>query len=294
MEIIHTVVFAEKEGGGNPCPVVLGADGLTDSRMQEMTREFRQESAFISPCEKPGCRFKVRYFVPDHELAMCVHATIACVTVLIEKGFLNGQSTVLETKAGEIHVEWERQEGKTLVLVDQFLPEYQEKNPTRQEVCHALRISEKELGDTPVESVSTSRFKLIVPLKEKSTLDQLNPDFEELWNLCDQYDTSGFYPFVVEKRGGACVLHARQFPNRAGYPEDPATGVAASALSAYIIRRQIFPVKEGWNRFTIYQGHAMGRPGILLADAFYDKGKIARTRVCGFAGLREIPAEGLL
>ena len=33
----HTVVFQAQEGGGNPCPITLDADGLTEQQMQQMT-----------------------------------------------------------------------------------------------------------------------------------------------------------------------------------------------------------------------------------------------------------------
>ncbi|MEZ2737170.1 PhzF family phenazine biosynthesis protein, partial [Aneurinibacillus aneurinilyticus] len=80
-----------------------------------------------------------------------------------------------------------------------------------------------------------------------------------------------------------CV-QARQFPKRAGYNEDPATGVAASALGAYLTENKVFyPLKDGWNSYKIIQGIAMGRPSIIKSETFIQENKIIRTRVKGNA-----------
>ena len=52
----------------------------------------------------------------------------------------------------------------------------------------------------------------------------------------------------------------RQFPRASGYPEDPATGVAAAALAL------AFHTLTGQSSAKFYQGTAMGRPSVLLVD----------------------------
>lgn len=287
-QTIHTVVFQALPGGGNPCPVTLNADELTTEEMQRMTKEFGEESAFSMKPTRSDCDVKARYFVPLHEMEMCIHATIGSATVLVEKGIFTKSPIMYETTFGPVQVDWERKDGKIQVGVHQFLPKYLEKNPTEEEICKALRISKDELAPHPIQSVATSRFKLIVPLKKRETIDSLDPDFEYLWNLCDKYETTGFYPYAMEKdENGKEVFCARQFPKRAGYNEDPATGVAASALGAYLAEHKVVPVKEGWNSYKILQGFAMGRPSKIESDIEIKDGKIVGTRVCGSAFLAE-------
>jgi len=285
LETVHTVVFEEKPGGGNPCPVTLHADELTTEEMQAMTKEFGQESAFLLRPTRDDCDVKARYFVPLHEMEMCIHATIGSATVLIEKGMCTRSPITYETFYGPVRIDWERRDGKIEVAVSQFLPKYQERNPSREEVCRALNIRPEDIADLPIQSVATSRFKLMVPLASKQIVYGLQPDFEYLWDLCDQYDTTGFYPFAQEVEDGRPVFYARQFPKRAGYPEDPATGVAASALGAYLTRHRVLPVAEGWNSFTIRQGEAMGKPSVIGSACFVEHGEITRTRVSGSAYL---------
>ena len=285
-QTIHTVVFQAQEGGGNPCPVTLEADGLSAEEMQRMTLGFGEESAFLMRPTRPDCDVKARYFVPLHEMEMCIHATIGSAVVLVERGVFQRSPIVYETSFGPVQVDWERGEKGIEVGVHQFLPRYMERNPSGEEVCRALGIGPEDLGEGPIQSVATTRWKLVVPLRCREVLDGLQPDFEALWALCDQYETTGFYPYAMERgQAGEPVFFARQFPKRAGYNEDPATGVAASALGAYLAGHRIVPVSEGWNSYTIFQGFAMGRPSVIKSDVRIEGGAIAGTRVRGSARL---------
>jgi trans-2,3-dihydro-3-hydroxyanthranilate isomerase len=86
----HLDVFARSPGGGNPCPVVLAADGLRDDEMLAIAAHFGEETAFVRRGD--GGRLRLRYFVPRHEMSMCVHATIAAITVLVDTGGITGGS----------------------------------------------------------------------------------------------------------------------------------------------------------------------------------------------------------
>lgn len=284
MQTYHTVVFKAAPGGGNPCPVTLDADALTAEQMQEMTRGFGVESVFLMRPTRPDCDVRARYFVPMHEMEMCVHATIGSATVLVEKGFITKTPIFYENAFGRMQVDWSR-EGETLhVSVHQFLPRFSESAPTADEVCAALRIAPEQLAPFPICSAATSRMKLIVPLRSREVLDALEPDFETLWALCDRYETTGFYPFAMEQgTDGTPVFYARQFPKRAGYPEDPATGVAASALGAYLAANRVVPLHEGENRFTVMQGFAMHRPSVICSEVFIENGSVTAACVSGSA-----------
>ena len=284
MHTYQTVVFRAATGGGNPCPVTLDADALTTEQMQEMTKNFGFESVFLMQPEREDCDIKARYFVPLHEMEMCVHATIGSATVLVEKGRFVESPIYYETAFGKIQVDWNRDESGLHVSSHQFLPRFAKRNPTAEEVCAVLRITPEQLAPHPICSTATSRMKLIVPLRDRATLDSLKPDWEALWSLCDQYDTTGVYPYAEEQgKHGHLVFYARQFPKRAGYPEDPATGVAASALGAYLVENRLAPLHDGWNRFTVMQGFAMHRPSKINAEVQLEHGKIVGTRVTGSA-----------
>jgi PhzF family phenazine biosynthesis protein len=88
--------------------------------------------------------------------------------------------------------------------------------------------------------------------------------------------------FAPHDDGRAGHVVARQFPVDAGYPEDPATGVAAGALAAYLAAEA---GTDGWLTVDIDQGDAMGRPSRLRAAAFADAGGVLRSTVTGRAAI---------
>jgi PhzF family phenazine biosynthesis protein len=293
---VWMTVFADRPGGGNPCPVVFDFDGPPE-RMQAMAGEFGVETvfAFPGPAGSGGVGdydAELRYFVPRHEMEMCVHATIAAGILLAESGRCSSNPARIKTALGILDVEWDVPASRA--VVDQFPPIFGEPvaGVTRTSVLQALGIGERDVADDvgPIRSVSTARAKVMVPLAEESTLDGLRPDFERLWAVCDELDVTGFYPFVAAPRTGGADAAARQFPRRSGYDEDPATGVAACALGAYLSAQSEHGGTGGWRSWQIAQGRAMRRPSIITAQALLnDVGQIDQTRVGGDA--RRLRAE---
>ena len=292
--VIHTLVFSAAPGGGNPCPVIFNCEQFTSEQMRLLAAHYMEETAFVIAPEEIDCDVKLRYFVPNHEMEMCVHATIGSIAVHAYKSLIEEVAVKVEIPIGKISATWEKKKDQFEVTVSQFLPHFATDNPVLSQVASALNISEKAIAleSGPIQSVSTSRAKLMVPIKDRKTLDSLNPDFEFLWEICDQYNTTGFYPFTIETSQEKTVIYARQFPKRAGYNEDAATGVAACALGTYLSRYEVVsPQVDGWHTFEIHQGYAMGRPSVLYAEVMIENGEIVGVRIKGRA---EIIAEELL
>ncbi|MGE7762934.1 PhzF family phenazine biosynthesis protein [Peribacillus sp. NPDC097895] len=287
LPVTHTRVFSASPYGGNPCPVVFNADQLTSQEMCTIAAQFMQETVFVCSPQNDGSDVRLRYFVPNHEMEMCVHATVGCTTVLIQKGFLNKTTVQIETPLGIISANSETSSDNLLnIIVEQFPPRFSQDNPSISQVAKALGINVSDIDITvgPVQSVSTSRAKLMVPLKDSEVLNSLNPDFEYLWEICDQYETTGFYPFSIEHREESPIVSARQFPKRAGYNEDSATGVAACALGSYLVEHHVFKEKEsGWHKVQINQGFSMKKPSVIYAESFVQGSEIIKTQIMGQA-----------
>jgi PhzF family phenazine biosynthesis protein len=254
--------------------------------MQRLAARFGCETAFVLKPTDPSADLRLRYFVPRHEMEMCGHATVGTIAVLAERDHFRASPVNVETPMGVLAVDWQHNADGVRVTVEQFAPTFSAQQPDPAVVAAALRIpvAAVALKVGPIRSVSVSRAKLIVPVRDRTVLDQLQPDFARLWALCDEYETTGFYPFA--RGGGKNTSHAqaRQFPKRAGYDEDPATGVAACALAAYLVQYAVFSEQtEGWHNFTIEQGHAMGRPSIIEVCARVEHGRIVVTRMSGYA-----------
>jgi len=90
-----------------------------------------------------------------------------------------------------------------------------------------------------------------------TALDALQPRFDKIEALCQRIGPTGLYPYATFD-GGERIFDARQFPRASGYPEDAATGIAASALSFGLLANGL--VDASTRPITIRQGRAMKRP----------------------------------
>jgi PhzF family phenazine biosynthesis protein len=279
LEVWHLDVFAREPGGGNPCPIVLDADALDADQMQGIAAHYGAETGFVQ--HDADGELRLRYFVPRHEMSMCVHATVAAATVLRATDVLEASPVTVRTGSGDCVVGY-TDDDPPLVTVEQQRPVL---GPPLELpaglLAYATGVPAAALDDRrPVRAVSVSRPKLIVALREAAAVHAAAPDLPALWDLCRGAESTGAYVFAPHADGRADHLVARQFPVDAGYPEDPATGVAAGALAAYLA------TGTGWHHFDIDQGDAMGRPSVLRASAFADAGGVRRSTVSGRAALR--------
>jgi PhzF family phenazine biosynthesis protein len=277
MEVAWTTAFADGAHGGNPCPVVFGADEHGSGEMQAMAREFGFETAFVLRACADG-HARLRFFVPEHEMEMCVHATIAATVLLAGRGELD-HPALIETELATRRVEWDIDAGEATVALP--APSTGPRIEDLDQLTAALgcEIADLDLELGRVQAASVARSKLMVPLVDEPRLDALAPDFPRLWSLCDELGVTGVY--ALTSRASAADLAARQFPLRAGYAEDAATGVAAGACAGYLALAA-GPQPPGWRQWTIAQGRAMGRPSRLRAAAWIESdGTITASRVSG-------------
>jgi PhzF family phenazine biosynthesis protein len=276
MQVEQWRVFPRGTEGGNPCPLVADARALTSGQMLAIAAHYGHESAFVTALVSSAVG--LRYFVPRHEMRMCVHATIAAVTALIRSGALDGESATITTASGEHEVSWDGDDPPK-VTVRQLPPQFGPPVAVHGELATALGLSHGSLPpDTMIRQVSVSRAKLIVPLKDAVAVHAARPDFPALWKLCRRLDTTGTYIFAPHPDGDSDHVAARQFPVDAGFTEDAATGVAAAALAACLADESNSAV-----RITIDQGDAMGRPSRLYAAALAGPDGVTRPSVTGQA-----------
>jgi PhzF family phenazine biosynthesis protein len=261
-DIRTVVVFADGPGGGNPAPVVLDARDMTDQQMQDVARASGHECAFVlPPPDGSTADVALRFWVPGHEMEMCGHATIGAVWLLATLGTLPHDRATVWTRSGLVDATVTRRGDAVDVEISQP-PGRVESVPARQ-VDAALRvlgIGRDALADHPVVNATTSRTKTLVPLVDERALDGLRPALTEIEQVCDELGSTGLYPYAVTDAGEQRWA-ARQFPRSSGYPEDPATGIAAAALLFGLLDLGL--VEHSPRPVTIRQGRAMGRPSAM-------------------------------
>lgn len=265
VELVH--VFAAAPGGGNPAPIVIDAEGMTDAEMQAVAQRYGHESGFVMPAPaRSGCDFELRFWVPNHEMSMCGHATVGAVWLLHRHGRVQRDRLRLLTRSGPVHARIAGRSNQSGESGDGAAVEISQPagrvealdgRRTRDAILEVLGIAEAQLAPLPIQNACTSRVKTLIPLASVADLDALQPRFDKVEALCADLGSTGLYPYAASDAARA-VFDARQFPRASGYPEDAATGIAASALSFGLLANGA--VDASVEAVTIRQGRAMHRP----------------------------------
>jgi trans-2,3-dihydro-3-hydroxyanthranilate isomerase len=69
--------------------------------------------------------------------------------------------------------------------------------------------------------------------------------------------------FVLDEGGAPDTVWCRMFAPGLGVTEDPATGSAAGALGAYLVRHGLAGPRDGTARIVVNQGLEIGRPSVM-------------------------------
>jgi PhzF family phenazine biosynthesis protein len=250
-------VFAAARGGGNPAPIVADAAGLSDSDMRAIAAAYGHESAFVLPPPSgSACDLALRFWVPNHEMEMCGHATVGAVWLLDRLGRLPRGNVTIATLSGDVEARVENAgtaEGQVAALPDG--------DGLIDELLSILGIAKTDLAPLPVHNARTSRVKTLIPLKGAVLLDGLEPNFEHIEQFCEKIGSTGLYPYAASDPESR-TFDARQFPKSSGYPEDAATGIAAAALAFGLL--ETGQIAADSRPIRIRQGRVMGRPSEIM------------------------------
>ncbi|MNI41639.1 putative isomerase YddE [compost metagenome] len=229
--------------------------------MQAVARAYGHECGFVcSPPPGSDFDFAFRFWVPNHEMEMCGHATVGAVWLLDQLGMLPQDHLSIWTLSGPVEAQVIRDEGDA-VQVEITQPkghvETLSASDIEAEILSVLGISSNELAPLPIQNAATSRTKTLIPLKSVAVLDGLKPDYRRVEQLCERIGSTGLYPYAPLDLATR-QFDARQFPKSSGYPEDAATGIAAAALAFGLLENGLVSGDE--RPVRVRQGRAMGRP----------------------------------
>lgn len=245
-------VFADGPGGGNPAPIVLDAAAMADEEMRDIARGYGHESAFVVDPSGTGCNLALRFWVPNHEMEMCGHAALGAVWLLADLGALPvGDELTVHTGSGVVRA---RIAADHSVSISQP-PARVEAVPDTRAVLAVLGLRDADLCGRPVRNATTSRTKTLVPVGSADRLDAIEPDWDRVEGVCAELGSTGLYPYAFS---GDRQWDARQFPRSSGYPEDPATGIAAASLVFGLLADGLLAA-DG-RPVAVRQGRVMGRP----------------------------------
>jgi len=275
--------FPRRAGGGNPVPIVINADGMSDREMQELAHHHGYESCFVLSTNDKNYDYQFRFFVPRHEMEMCGHATIGTLWLLHQKKHINFEDIRIKTLSGLV-IGRVSNEGSVEISQPPGEVEILNSASVREKIIKILSLSNDDLLDIPIVNAKTSRIKTLIGLRNDDILNGMKPDFSKIENFCDSISSTGLYPFSIDANNPS-IFHARQFPQSAGYPEDAATGIAATALAFGVKALNLIDHKTAG--ITVWQGEAMARPSeitVTYADSGNTRSKDFPTVGCWLGG----------
>lgn len=224
---------------------------ISPSIKSKLAQSCEWESVVISPGDA------LTFFMPSgDEVSFCAHAAMGAACVLSE---ISGDSDTIKFNTSDLCPQSamvDRQSSGSINIGLFMDSVYHEKLVDAHSLLQLCSVkSEHVTSSLPIINASVARSKTLVRLVSVDALHNVSSplDPEAFRIACDIIDSTGLYLYAESSDGFEC----RQFPRASGYPEDPATGIAAGALAVClhpILKRQ---------QYKIYQGTAMGRPSLI-------------------------------
>ena len=275
--------FTSRRYAGNSCGVVAHAEGLTDEQMQAIAREINSsETTFVTPSAVAD--FRVRFFTPTKEIPLAGHPTIATMYTLADEGRIDvsggSKRVTQELNAGVLPVDVSRDAaGAIRVVMTQAKPDFQ-RILDGPDAARAIGIDPSGLlPGYPVQVVSTGTPQLMIPVKSLDVLRSLRPSMDGLAALEQAGQYFSTHVFTLETLDPAHRVHSRHYLLGSSIIEDPVTGSASGGMAAYLWKYGL--VRE--LRYSIEQGHLMGRPGIVDIEVDSDGDNPTEVRIAGTA-----------
>ena len=231
--IVVVDAFTERPFAGNPAAVCLLSEPAGDEWMRQVAREMNlSETAFLV---REGDGFRLRWFTPAAEVALCGHATLASAHWLWESGAAaKDQPIAFETLSGRLLA---MLSGRWIALDFPAKPATAATPPP--ELARAI-------GATPA-SFAVSQFDALAEVASQDVVEDLHPDIGALATL-------PYRGLIVTARAQSAGFDfvSRFFAPKVGVPEDPVTG------SAHCVLGPFWRERLGKDDFLAYQASARG------------------------------------
>jgi PhzF family phenazine biosynthesis protein len=242
--------FTDRTFGGNPAAVCPLEGWLPDATLQAIAAENNlSETAYFVP-ENGG--YRLRWFTPAIEVALCGHATLASAYVIAHHIDPAMEKVVFHSKSGPLTV---TRSGEVFTL--DFPSEPPQPFADDGKVAEALGIVPQEVLKAP----KVDGGKMMAVLACEAEVRGAEPNLEKVKNLPGD-------GLIITAPGDKVDFVSRYFAPHAGIPEDPVTGSAHCVLTPYWAKRL------GKAKLTARQVSARG--GDLTVE---DRG--ARTLISG-------------
>ncbi len=294
VNIFQVDAFSSKPFGGNPTIVVPNAKSISNEDRQRIANEMNvSNTAFVQQLGDE--RFRVSFYTPSREVNFSGHGTIATFYAMAEMGYIkpmdNGiKVALMDTNIGRLPIEISYKNSK----VDMIIMELEGPDSTRtitdiSELLSYIKIDDYQIGIQDKyynpEIIYAGLSYIVLPIKEKEVLDNLNIDICSLMEACRDNKITGLLAFHIPE-SNSDVVYSRSFAPSIGIDEEPSSGISSGALIYYLKKNKLIES----NRITSIQGSSLKRPSKVNCY-IEDEGNKYKVKVGGNAN---IILEGIL
>jgi PhzF family phenazine biosynthesis protein len=215
-ELYWIDAFSQGPFSGNPAGVCLLDGPAPEAWMQAMAAELGiSETAYVWP---EGDLFRLRWFTPACEVALCGHATLAAGAALLESGrATNDQPLRFMTLSGELRA-WRRKDNGMMEL--DFPQEEARPCPPPEGMLAAL-------GLLSCAAAARAGEDWLLEAADEEAVRVLSPDFKALAAF------GGRGVCVTARSSAEGDFVSRFFGPAVGIDEDPVTGSAHGYLGPW-------------------------------------------------------------
>ncbi|EAK9822372.1 PhzF family phenazine biosynthesis protein [Listeria monocytogenes] len=259
--------FSKNNKGGNKAGVVLNETTLATAQKMAIAKQLGYaETAFLT--ESNCADFKLEYFTPKEEVALCGHATIGTFAILMHLNKIHKNRYTIETNSGVLTITIK----EDTIFMEQNQPTFYEVIPPNKLTgCFDLNLLN---ANYPIQIVSTGLKDILTPVKSEADLYALEPNFEKVKEVSKQSEVVGMHLYTFSDDRIICRNLAPLFDIN----EEAATGTSNGALACYLYKNHYLR-KEN---YVFEQGHSLHSPSeILVKLDITGNNEIARVYVGG-------------
>ena len=263
--------FTESVFGGSQAGIIYDGEGLTTEMMQQIAREVRAPATcfVMSAKDREVC---VRFFSTAREYSMCGHGTLALMTGLVSRGYLDislgsSDEVTLRTPASSALVTVDHQDdGRIEVMLNLEPAEFEPASIDKKTLERLFGTGAGDLDcSLPVEYTRSDFSHLVIPMPSLMAVQSLTPDFEQLAYYCELRDIDTVMVFCTETVEARNTVHGREFAPRVGTPEVPAAGTTNRAVACYLARHKLIAPEAGATTcIRTEQGFEIQRPSLVV------------------------------
>jgi len=268
-------VFAEEKYAGNQLAVVRDAAGLSDGKMQNITKEMNySETTFILSDDQKDGGYDVRIFTPAQEVPFAGHPTLGTAYIIQQEIIKEpAEKIILNLKVGQIPVTFNYEgKEKNVLRMKQIEPTFGQTIEPEQ-ISDVLGINTSDIDEKfPVQEVTTGMFFAIVPLKTLDAVKRAKVHKDKYFKLIENRQAKAILVFCPETYSKENDLNVRVFVDYFGIPEDPATGSGNGCLAGYLVKHRYF----GKDKIDVRveQGYEIARRSLIYLRAEDKEGQI--------------------